>query len=101
MVDVGKFGTLAGAEGSHVLIGNFVDADGDYLYGANYAYMVMNYADTDGATSNTDKVTLTFNGTPTRALIYQGGKAKVVTLNSNKMALDLQLGEGAFVIPLN
>ena len=63
--------------------------------------MVMNYADTDGATSNTDKVTLTFNGTPTRALIYQGGKAKVVTLESNKLSLDLQLGEGAFVIPLN
>ena len=101
MVDVGKFGTLAKAEGSHVLIGNFVDADGDYLYGANYAYMVMNYANTDGATRSTDKITLTFNETPTRALVYQGGKAKVITLDSNKMTLDLQLGEGAFVIPLN
>ena len=62
--------------------------------------MVMNYGNTDNASATTTAVTLTFNGTPTRVLVYQGGVPTVVSLNSNKLTLNLMLGEGAFVIPL-
>ena len=83
-----------------VLIGNFDDADDKYTYGAKHAYMIMNYGDTNGATTATTAVNVTFNGTPTRALVYQGGNVSVVTLSSNVLTLNLMLGEGAFVIPL-
>ena len=83
-----------------VLVGNFDDADGRYTYGAKNAYMVMNYGNTNGATTATTGVTITFNGTPARVLVYQGGKVSVVTLDSNALTLDLMIGEGAFVIPL-
>jgi hypothetical protein len=83
-----------------VLVGNFDDADGKYTYGAKNGYMVVNYGNTYGATTGTNSVAITFNGTPTRALVYQGGETKVVALSGNELTLNLQLGEGAFVIPL-
>jgi hypothetical protein len=61
--------------------------------------MVVNYGDTNGATTAKTAVNITFNGTPNKALVYQGGKATVVTLSSNVLTLNLMLGEGAFVIP--
>jgi hypothetical protein len=85
---------------AHVLIGNFARNEGvGAQNGDDYAYMVVNYGDTNGATTTTTAVTITFNGTPKKALVYQGGKATVVTLSSNVLTLNLMLGEGAFVIP--
>ncbi len=81
------------------LIGNFTDLDGKFTHGAQYAYMVMNYGDT-GNNQDVDTITITFNGTPNRALVYENGLARVVTLSSNQLTLSLELGEGAFVIPL-
>ncbi len=83
-----------------VLVGNFDDTDGSYSYGAKNAYMVVNYGNTEDATSATTAVTITFNGTPKRALVYQKGLPTVVTLSGNVLTLNLMLGEGAFVIPL-
>jgi len=83
-----------------VLVGNFARKTGvSEQNGDNYAYMVVNYGDTNGATTATTAVNITFNGTPKKALVYQGGKATVVTLSSNVLTLNLMLGEGAFVIP--
>ncbi len=84
-----------------VLVGNFArKTTTAEQYGDNYAYMVVNYGNTDGATSARTAVNITFNGTPTRALVYQQGKPTVVALSSNVLTLNLQIGEGAFVIPL-
>ena len=84
-----------------VLVGNFARNEGVKAQsGDNYAYMVVNYGNTDGATAATTAVNITFNGTPTKALVYQAGMASVVTLSANVLTLNLQLGEGAFVIPL-
>ena len=95
------YGYLSSVSSSaSVLVGNFEDADGSYDYSAKYGYMVVNYGNTDGATSATTAVTMTFNGTPARALVYQGGVPTVVTLSGNALTLNLQLGEGAFIIPL-
>ena len=80
------------------MVGNFDDADGKYTYGARYGYMVVNYGDPQNGTAS--GITLTFNGTPTRVLVYENGKARVVTLASNAFVLNLEVGEGAFVIPL-
>lgn len=83
-----------------VLVGNFARKAGvSEQNGDNYAYMVVNYGDTNGATTATTAVNITFNGTPKKALVYQGGKATVVELSSNVLTLNLMLGEGAFVIP--
>jgi hypothetical protein len=83
-----------------VLVGNFArKTDVRAQNGDDYAYMVVNYGDTNGATTAKTAVTITFNGTPKKALVYQGGKATVVTLSSNVLTLNLMLGEGAFVIP--
>ena len=84
---------------AHVLIGNFDDADGNYTYGAKHAYMVQNYGNT-GSSQAESSITITFNGTPKRALVYENGIPKVVTLTNNALTLNLELGEGAFVIPL-
>jgi len=85
---------------AHVLIGNFArNTTTAEQNGDNYAYMVVNYGDTKGATTATTAVSITFNGTPKKALVYQGGKATVVTLSSNVLTLNLMIGEGAFVIP--
>ena len=82
-----------------VLVGNFDDADGRYTYGAANAYMVVNYGNT-GNSQAESSITMTFNGTPTRAFVYENGVAQVYTLTGNALTLNLQLGEGAFVIPL-
>ena len=45
-------------------------------------------------------MTFTFNG-KNRALVYENGKPTVYQLSSGKLTLNLQVGEGAFIIPLN
>ncbi len=81
-----------------VLVGNFArNANVGEQNGDKYAYMVVNYGNTNSAT--TAEVKITFNGTPKKALVYQGGKASVVTLSNNVLTLNLMIGEGAFVIP--
>ena len=85
---------------AHVLVGNFANKNtGNRTYGDLYAYMVQNYGDT-GSSQAESSIAITFNGTPTRALVYENGVAKVVTLTDNVLTLNLELGEGAFVIPL-
>ena len=94
------YGVLSSVSSSaSVLVGNFDDADGRYTYGAANAYMVVNYGNT-GNSQAESSITMTFNGTPTRALVYENGVAQVYTLTGNALTLNLQLGEGAFVIPL-
>ena len=95
------YGVLSSVSSSaSVLVGNFDDADGKYTYNAQYGYMVVNYGNTQSS-QETSSVTMTFNGTPNKVLVYQKGVASVVKLNSNALTLNLELGEGAFVIPFN
>lgn len=94
------YGYLSSVSSSaSVLVGNFDDADGKYTYNAKNGYMVVNYGDT-GSSQATSSVTMTFNGTPNRALVYENGAVKIYTLSNNQLTLNLELGEGAFVIPL-
>ena len=96
----GAYGSLTSVSSSaSVLVGNFDDADGKYSYGAQNAYMVVNYGDPQNGTA-AQSIALTFSG-KTRALVYENGQARVVTLSSNKLTLNLEVGEGAFVIPLS
>ncbi len=96
----GVYGYLSNvAANTGVLIGNFDDADSAYTYDAKYGYMVVNYGDPQNGTAESG-IRLTFNGTPSRALVYENGKARVVNLASNALTLNLEVGEGAFVIPL-
>ena len=101
-VTIGTHGCLTSVSTSststRALIGNFTDKDGKYSYGAQHAYMVINYGNTSSVSTGT--ITLTFSG-KTRALVYQQGVMKVETLSSNKLSLSLTTGEGAFVIPFN
>ena len=97
----GAYGYISSVSSSaSVLVGNFDNInEGNRPYGDAYAYMVMNYGNT-GNSQAESAITITFNGTPTKALVYENGIAKVYTLASNTLTLNLQLGEGAFVIPL-
>lgn len=96
----GAYGSLTSVSSSaSVLVGNFDDADGTYSYGAQNAYMVVNYGDPQDGTA-AQSIALTFSG-KTRALVYENGQARVVTLTSNVLNLNLEVGEGAFVIPLS
>ena len=100
LTSAGVYGSISAVSSSaSVVVGNFDDADEDYMYGAANAYMVVNYGDPSNGTTASD-IAITFNGTPTRALVYENGVARVVTLSSNVLTLSLEVGEGAFVIPL-
>ncbi len=95
------YGYLSSVSSSEsVLVGNFDDADGKYTYNAQYGYMVVNYGNTSNSQAESS-IIMTFNGTPKKALVYENGVAKVYTLNSNQLTLNLELGEGAFVIPFS
>ena len=96
------YGYLTGIESSaSVLVGNFDDADNAYSYGAKNAYMVVNYGNTDNMTHATSEIKLTFNGNVNKVLVYENGKATVMDLTGNQLTLNLEIGEGAFVIPFN
>ena len=103
--NAGVYGYIANVDSTNkanVLIGNFDNKKkdaGEGKYGDAYAYMIQNYGNT-GSSQAESAITITFNGTPTRALVYENGVAKVVTLTNNQLTLNLELGEGAFVIPL-
>ena len=100
-VSIGNHGSLSAVSSSaKVLIGNFTDSDGKYTHGAQHAYMAMNYGDPRNGNTGESSMTFTFNG-KSRALVYENGKPTVYTLSSNQLTLNLQVGEGAFIIPLN
>ena len=94
------YGYLTGVSSSaSVLVGNFDDNDGVYDYSAKHGYMVVNYGNTDNITHATSGITLTFNGEVDKVLVYENGKPTVYTLSGNAVTLQLEMGEGAFVIP--
>ena len=95
------YGALTGVSSSaSVLVGNFDDSDGEYTYGAKNAYMVVNYGNTDNMTHATSEITLNFTGV-NKVLVYENGVGKVFDLSNGSITLNLELGEGAFVIPFN
>ena len=82
-----------------ILIGNFSDADGEM--GATDGFMIVNYTDPYGIeTGLKDSVNVTFNNA-TKALVYQNGVRKVIELENGACTLNLDAGEGVFVIPFN
>ena len=63
--------------------------------------MVVNYGNTDNMTHATSEIKLTFNGNVNKVLVYENGKATVMDLTGNQLTLNLEIGEGAFVIPFS
>ncbi len=83
-----------------VLVGNFDrNKNTAAQYGDNHAYMVVNYGN-PGASTTASAIALTFNGTPKRVLVYENGTPRIESLSDNKLTLNLEVGEGVFVIPL-
>ena len=79
------------------LVGVFSDQDGKN--GATDGFVVMNYSDPYYANKGaTDNVLLTFDNA-THALVYKDGRQYVAKLNSGKLSLALEAGEGVFVVP--
>lgn len=102
ITSAGAYGYLSSASttSGSVLVGNFArKATTAAQYGDDYAYMVVNYGN-PGASTAESSITLTFNGTPTRVLVYENGTPEIYTLTNNAVTLNLEVGEGAFVIPL-
>lgn len=61
-------------------------------------YMVVNFTDPQSALENT--VTLTFDGTVKKALVYIDGVETEVAVENGTLTLKLDAGEGVFVVPL-
>ncbi len=72
------------------IIGTFKDSKG------NDGFMVVNY--TDPALDKSNKVTITFKDAK-KAIVYEKGFKKVIDLKRGKLTLNLESGEGRFVIP--
>ena len=76
------------------LIGQFHDAEG------RKGYVVTNFADPYFEEESANKVELTFTGANT-VIVCRGGTQETYRVSGNKLTLDLEAGEGAFLIPLN
>ena len=76
----------------HTLIGCFTNPNGQD------AYVVMHYNDPK-TNSNTDNVTLTFNGY-NGIIVYQNGEKHAYRLTNHQYSLSLKAGCGAFIIPI-
>ena len=74
-----------------ITMNEFSDADG------NKAFMLLNYDDPINARKN--KVQLTFNDAD-GVMYYRNGEPTVVELEKHKFNMELEAGEGVFVIPL-
>lgn len=73
------------------IIGQFEDKDG------NDGLMVVNF--NDPANNLTDVVSFEFEKA-NRALVYRDGERLVYEVKNNKLSLELGVGEGVFVIPV-
>lgn len=73
------------------LVGEFRDDNG------RYGYMLVNY--TEPTNHKIDYVDLTFKNAR-KALVYQGGDAKVYDVEDSKLQLRIEAGDAAFAIPL-
>ena len=76
------------------LIGQFHDEEG------RKGYVVTNFADPYYGEESANQVELEF-GNATAVMVCRGGKQEMYRLTDNKMTLDLEAGEGVFLIPLN
>lgn len=75
------------------LIGQFRDAKG------NKGFVVANFADPYYGKESADTVTIHFEHA-NRAIICRGTDVKTYEVTDNTLTLDLQAGEGAFVVPV-
>lgn len=73
-----------------LLIGHMKDGAG------NSGFMLVNYNDTKSAKKT--NVTMEFKSL-TKADVYRGGEKTTVNLTDGKLSLQLDIGEGVFVIP--
>lgn len=73
-----------------VIIGHMKDKDG------NSGFMIVNY--NDSTYEKRASIQLTFKDF-TQALVYRGGKKQTVDLKNHRLTVDLDVGEGVFVIP--
>ena len=76
------------------LIGQFHDAEG------RKGYVVTNFADPYFEEESANKVELTFTNADT-VVVCRGGTQETYRVSGNKLTLDFEAGEGAFLIPLN
>ena len=75
-----------------VIIGQFIDGAG------NNGYMLTNAAHPD--TGSSTAVTCTFASGYSSVLVYEKGVPRVINLGGGQAAINLDAGEGKFVIPL-
>ena len=75
------------------LIGQFRDAEG------NKGFVVANFADPYYGKESADTVTINFEHA-NRAIICRGTDVKTYEVTDNTLTLNLQAGEGAFVVPV-
>ncbi|MBQ7995042.1 MAG: hypothetical protein IJ247_02340 [Bacilli bacterium] len=75
----------------NTLVGHFEDKTG------RDAFLVMNFSD-PATNAEKDKVSLDLFGA-TSALVYHGVNKEVVELNDGMLELELEAGDGSFIIP--
>ena len=77
--------------------------DWNYLMGVmedmngNEGYVLCNYNSHEGDRAQT--ITLTFSKNVTEVIIYRGGVAQTVAVNSRTLTISLATGEGVIVLP--
>lgn len=75
------------------LVGEFNDKDG------NYGYVVANFADPYFEEESDSSVTLAFRNA-NRAIVCKNGEIKTYQVTDNTLTINLDAGEGAFVVPV-
>ncbi len=89
-----KTGLSAVTKNRDTLVGVFEKADG------SKAYMVVNVSNPNHDRNMTNSVSVTFDSTVTKAIVYYNGVKEIITVSSNKVTKTLNAGDGMFIIPL-
>lgn len=93
--ETGMLKGYAAKNGAPFLIGCFADERD------NNAYMIMNYQNTNSASSFQDEITLEFKDNSNAVLIYKDGAKLCYRLDANHQCkIKLDVGCGAFVVPV-
>ncbi len=84
---------------SDVLMGVFVDKNGNYEYGAKDGFLVVNYAD-PYTVKTTSTVTIEFDDCA-RVMVCRNGQITTIDVENGKIELETSAGDGVFLVPLS
>ena len=76
----------------NAIVGQYEDADG------NKGFMLVNYE--EPSIKHTNKVTMKFENAD-GVLLYRNGDPTTIGLKDKTFTIDLEAGEGVFIVPLN